>query len=257
VPRLVGGLNPSGTQRACAFFEHVGLRPVPVSSPEVSELAKLLENAFLTTSIGLIGEITRVAHALGLSAHEVTQAAATKPHGYMAFHPGPGIGGHCLRNDMDILRQHAAGLSLVTPMLDGVAAVAEDLPGMVVQDLERRLTADGRMLAGARILLVGVGFKPGSPDVTATPAGPIARRLREAGAELAYVDASVPLFAVDGIELPRLQPEALDGEPFTAGLVIAGDRTIGVEQLRRNCLCLLDTGGGSTMSGEFAREERF
>jgi UDP-N-acetyl-D-glucosamine dehydrogenase len=257
VPRLVGGLDPAATERACAFLASAGLKPVPVSAPEVSELAKLLENAFLTTSIGLIGEITRLAHAMGLSAHEVTRAAATKPHGYMAFHPGPGIGGHCLHNDLDILRQHAAGLALATPMLDGVAAVAEALPEMAVRELERRLAAVGLGLAGARPLLVGVGFKPGSPDVTATPAIPIVRRLRETGAEPAYLDAAVPVFAVDGVPVPRLRPEELErGEPFTAALVVAGDRTITVERLRRNCRCLLDTGGGAIMPGEFAREER-
>jgi nucleotide sugar dehydrogenase len=229
---------------------------VPVSAPEVSELAKLLENAFLTTGISLIGEVTRLAHAAGVPAREVTEAAATKPHGYFPFHPGPGIGGHCLRNDLDLLRQHAATLSLPTPMLDGIARVAAGLPGLVVDRLERLLAEDGRALRGAAVLLVGVGFKTGSPDLTETPAEPIVRRLREAGARVAYADAQVPVFAVDGVPLRRVGAAELAGERFAAGVVLAGDRTVAVEALRGACERVLDAGGGTIMPGRFAAAER-
>lgn len=252
-PRLVGGLTPAATGRACALLRRLGVRPVPVSAPEVSELAKLMENAFLTTGIALAGEVTRVAHAFGLSAREVTEAAATKPRGYLPFHPGPGVGGHCLRNDLDLLRRHAAGLGLETPMLDGVATAAAGMPAVAVARLLARLAGRGREPAGARILLVGVGFKPGSPDLTETPAVPIARLLRAAGAESVYADSLVPAFAVDGVPLPRVGGGALRAD---AALVLAGDRAITAEALRAACPVVLDAGGGAVMPGRFADDER-
>ena len=256
VPRLVGGLTTCATERACGLFRRIGIEPVPVSAPEVSELAKLLENAFLTTSIGLIGEITRLAHGLGVSAREVTEAAATKPHGYMPFHPGPGIGGHCLRNDLDLLRYHARGQEIPTPMLDGVAEVAAALPDLVLSCLERRLAALGLSLCGASVLLVGVGFKIGSSDLTETPAISIVRALRAAGATVAYVDDQVPVFAVDGLPVSRIRPDELGRLRLTAALILAGDRELRVEDLRAACRCLVDTGGGTIMEGQLAYTER-
>jgi nucleotide sugar dehydrogenase len=232
-PRLVGGLTPPATARACALLRRVGISPVPVSAPEVSELAKLLENAFLATGIGLVGEVTRVAHALGLSAREVTEAAATKPRGYFPFHPGPGVGGHCLRNDLDLLRRHAADLGLEAPLLDGVAAAAAGMPGTTVSRLLARLAEQGREPAGARILLVGVGFKPGSADLAETPAAPVARLLRAAGAEPAYADSQVPAFAVDGVPLPR-RIRGAPGRvvPADAALAARGRRALTAEPSR-------------------------
>jgi UDP-N-acetyl-D-glucosamine dehydrogenase len=256
VPRLVGGLTEQATARASAFLRHVGIEPVPVSAPEVSELAKLLENAFLTTNIGLVGEITRVAQALGVAAREVTDAAGTKPHGYMAFHPGPGIGGHCLRNDLDLLRSLARHHALPTPLLDGVAETAAALPGLVIARLGDRLAGLGHTLHGATVLLVGIGFKIGSPDLTETPAIPITRALREAGASVAYLDTQVPVFGVDGLPLPRIRPEEVAELRPTAVLILAGERGLDVETLRNACRCLLDTGGGAIMRGKLAYAER-
>lgn len=256
VPRLVGGLTAAATERACTLFRRIGIEPVPVSAPEVSELAKLLENAFLTSSIGLIGEITRLAHGLGLSAREVTEAAATKPHGYMAFHPGPGIGGHCLGNDLDLLRSLARAQAVPTPLLDGVAETTVALPGLVVAALDRRLAGLGLTARGATVLLVGVGFKIGSPDLTMTPAIPITRALRQAGATVAYLDTQVPAFAVDGLPLPRIQPDEVGGLRPTAVLILAGERRLDVETLRGASGCLLDAGGGMIMAGKLAHAER-
>ena len=256
VPRLVGGLTPRATERGCAALVRVGLRPVPVTAPEVSELSKLLENAFLTTNIALVGEMTKLAVALGVPVHDVTAAAATKGHGFMPFHPGPGIGGHCLRNDLDLLRETAAGLGASTPMLDGIANVAASLPELVLRRLEQRLKTSGRRLPGATVLLVGVGFKPGSPDATETPAAPLCRLLRAAGAKVAYTDQLVPTFVVDGLPVPSVPGEELGGASPTAIVILAGDRAINADALRRTGACLLDAGGGGTMPGSWAADER-
>ena len=255
VPRLVGGLTTRSTERGCALLERIGLRPVPVIAPEVSEMSKLLENAFLTTNIALVGEITRLAIALGVPAHEVTAAAATKPHGFMAFHPGAGIGGHCLRNDLDLLRQTGSALGLVTPMLDGIAELAKTLPELIAEWLLQRLGA-GRGLRDTRVLLVGVGFKPGSPDLTETPAAPIYRLLRATGCDVSYLDRLVPEFAVDGTSVPRIDLSDLGAAWLDAIVVLSGERSIRVEDLRASGACLLDAGGGATMAGTWRADER-
>ena len=131
-PRLVGGLDVATTKRAIDFMHEVGLKGYSVSAPEVSELSKLLENSFLTTNIALIGDFTRLAQLSGVSATEVATAAATKPHGFMSFSPGPGIGGHCLRQDVDLVRSYAKRLGAALPTLNGVANTAQRLPNLVV-----------------------------------------------------------------------------------------------------------------------------
>jgi nucleotide sugar dehydrogenase len=251
VPRLVGGVTARATERGCALLEDAGLRPVPVSAPEVSELAKLLENAFLTTNIALVGEITKLALALGVSAHEVTGAAASKPHGFMPFHPGAGIGGHCLRNDLDLLRQAGVTLGLETPMLDGIAEVTSSLPKLVVERLRR--FGD---LEGAHVLLLGVGFKPGSADLTETPAEPVCRLLRAAGCRVSYLDRLVPKFVVDGEALPRITPERVRDRDIRAIVALSGDNSIAMEDLRATGARLLDAGGGSRLSGTWRADER-
>lgn len=251
VPRLVGGLTARATERGCALLAEAGLHPVPVSAPEVSELAKLLENAFLTTNIALVGELTKLALSLGVSAHEVTGAAATKPHGFMAFHPGAGIGGHCLRNDLDLLRQTGVGLGLEMPMLDGIAKVAGALPRLVVERLRGCCE-----LAAARVVLVGVGFKPGSADLTETPAEPVCRLLRTAGCAVSYLDRLVPQFVVDGEPVPRITPDHIADLAADAIVVLSGDAETAVENLRATGARLLDAGGGATMRGAWRADER-
>lgn len=251
VPRLVGGLSERATERGCALPEDSGLHPVPVSAPEVSELAKLLENAFLATNIALVGEITGLALALGISAHEVTAAAATKPHGFMPFHPGAGIGGHCLRNDLDLLRWTGKEVGRETPMLDGIAQVAGGLPGLVVERLRHSCA-----LAAAHVVLVGVGFKPGSADLTETPAEPVCRLLRAAGCRVSYLDGLVPRFVVDGEPVPRIAPERLADAAPNVIVVLSGDAGSSIEELRATGACLLDAGGGARMNGRWRADER-
>ena len=157
LPHLVGGIDPLSTDLAAEAMGNVVKRIIPVSAPEVSELSKLLENAFMTVNISLVSEITKLAKCLGVTGTEICSAAATKPSGYLPFFPGPGIGGHCLPNDLDILRHtfHTFGES--APILDAAAIELDAMPSLVVNRLVDLLSGK---LKGADVLLVGVGFKP-------------------------------------------------------------------------------------------------
>jgi UDP-N-acetyl-D-glucosamine dehydrogenase len=249
MPRLVGGVEPEATDLATKFLRRLGHDPHPVSSPEISELSKLLENAFLTTGIALVADVTQVAHRLGVSADEVAAAAATKPNGYFPFHPGPGVGGHCLASDLDILRAAASDLGESTPVLDGVARRVAEMPAVTIRRLETALGWAGRPLRGSRIAIVGVGFKIGSPDLSETPAREIIRRLRHAGASVCYVDHQVPEFDVDGVPVPRVASTEVRTERLSAALILSGDASVHFDALREATSAILDTGGGRIMRG--------
>jgi UDP-N-acetyl-D-glucosamine dehydrogenase len=245
IPHLVGGTDAGSTALASLLLRSLCDEVVPVSAPEVSELSKLLENTFRTVNIALVGEVTRIAHAFGVCGSEVCRAAATKPFGYLAFHPGAGVGGHCLPNDLQILRHAAAAQERETPLLDAAALSAARLPAVAVERLEALLAATGRPLQGSAVLLVGVGFKPGSPDTTASPAHAVVRLLRARGARPAYLDSQVPAFAVDGEPVPHA---AAPDDSFAAALLLAGDPGLAAERLA-GIPVVLDAGGGRILAG--------
>lgn len=248
VPRLVGGLTSAATSLACFYLTRVGYQVVPVSSPEVAELSKLLENAFLTTGISLMGEITRLAHALGVSAMEVASAAASKPNGYYSFWPGAGIGGHCLGNDLALLQGTARRLRISTPLLDGVADAAAAMTPSVLDYLRLLLRQQSLELKGAKIWIVGVGFKVGSSDTAATPAIDLVRGLRKQGADVVYSDKGVDDFSVDDTPVLRVTHEAWP-QDVTAAVVLAGDPTLNLSTLSEHVVLILDLGGARIMSG--------
>jgi UDP-N-acetyl-D-glucosamine dehydrogenase len=250
-PRLVGGLSETATSLGAAFLRRLGVTPVATAGPETTELSKLLENTFLTAGIALMGEITRIAHRLGVSAQEVATAAATKSHGYFAFRPGAGIGGHCLINDLQILRSTAAGLGLDSPMLAGIQHAADQLTPTVVDRLEQLLVTNSLRLDGARVCIVGVGFKPDSADVTNSAAIDLVRTLRARGAEVGYIDSLVTEFAVDGAALRRLQPDDADSQQ--AMVVLGGDRATDIPALAARVATTLDASGRRLLNGAHQR----
>ncbi|MCP3980427.1 MAG: nucleotide sugar dehydrogenase [bacterium] len=243
-PHLVGGIDPASARVAERMLASVCKQVVPVSSPEVSELSKLLENVFISTGVALAGEITRLAHELGLSGAEVCEAAATKPFGYRAFHPGPGVGGHCLPNDLRILRTFAHDAGFVPPVLDGVERTTAAMPGYVVDRLDSALRDAGVRLEGSTVLLVGVGFKIGHPDTTKTPARAVARVLRARGAEVCFLDSQVNSFEVDGEPVRRMQNGDLRSGAIAAAILLAGDAQVEPARLREASAVVLDAGGG-------------
>lgn len=256
IPHLVGGLGPEDTALGARLLGKLVDRVVPVSAPESSELSKLLENAFMTVGISLIGEITRICHGLGITAEEVCAAAGTKPFGYFAFGPGPGVGGHCLPNDLQILRHTAHSLGITSAMLDGVNDAKDRMPGEAVDQLGRLLAAKGKKLAGNPVLLVGMGFKVGSADLSDTPATDIVREVRARGAEPVYIDSRVPEFSVHDVDVRRIDAAHLRPGAFDGCLVLAGDPALSAETLRAAVDVILDTGGGRALDGTLVGAER-
>jgi len=279
IPHLVGGLDPASTRLAKGFLSCLCERVATVSAPEVSELSKLLENAFITVGVGLTGEIMKIANGLGISASEVCEAAATKTLGYYPFLPGPGVGGHCLPNDIRMLRAVATRLGWEAPLLAGASRVTAEQPRWIVDRLESLLAGAGGLPSSAgpgppedstrpaagrapsplrecRVLLVGVGFKIGTSDTTETPAREIVRTLRSRGAQPVYLDSQVPAFEVDGEEVTRIDARDLTDGSFPAGIVLAGDRSLEASLLRGAVRVLLDASGRGALRGDLEDAER-
>jgi UDP-N-acetyl-D-glucosamine dehydrogenase len=200
VPRVVGGATPVCTAAASRLLATITQRIHTVASPEAAEMVKLLENTFRAVNISLANEFAEACGQLGLDPLEVIQAAATKPYGFMAFRPGPGVGGHCIPVDPHYLLWQSRASGLQLPVVEAAMAGIAARPARVITESMERLSADGLGVAGARVLLVGVAYKPGVEDVREAPALAIWRGLAARGAEVRYFDPFVQRVLLDGVE---------------------------------------------------------
>jgi UDP-N-acetyl-D-glucosamine dehydrogenase len=201
-PKLVGGFTPECTRRAQLLFEQVCGRVVPVSSPEVAELAKVFENTFRLVNIALTLELSDLCRDLRIPVREVIDAAATKPYGFLAHYPGPGVGGECIPVDPLFLRALAHDAGTDIGLVETAHRRVANRPMQVVERIAELLLARGRDLTGARVLLVGVSYKEGVADLRNAPALDMIRGLNRAGAQVSYYDPMVPSLTVDGAAVP-------------------------------------------------------
>ena len=191
-PKLVGGLTPACTEAASELYARVCEHVVPVSSPEVAELAKLLENVFRSVNIALVNELAMLADRMDIDVWEVVEAAATKPYGFMSFKPGPGMGGHCLPVDPFYLAWKAREYDISTEFIELAGKVNQQMPYFCLEKIERALNDASKPVRGSRVLVMGVAYKPGVGDTRESPALKIVRLLAERGAEIVYSDPFVP-----------------------------------------------------------------
>jgi UDP-N-acetyl-D-glucosamine dehydrogenase len=209
-PKIIGGLTPACRDRAEALYGLVCEQVVPVSSPEVAEMAKLLENIFRSVNIALVNELARLADRMDFDIREVIDAAATKPFGFMRFDPGPGMGGHCLPVDPFYLSWKARELDFATEFIELAGKVNQSQPYFCVEQAERALNDEGKAVRGAKIAVFGVAYKPGVGDTRESPALKIIDRLQALGGDIAYHDPYVPELKAVGLRNTPLE-EALDG----------------------------------------------
>jgi UDP-N-acetyl-D-glucosamine dehydrogenase len=213
-PKILGGLTPACRNRAEAVYGLVCEQIVPVSTLEVSEMAKLLENIFRSVNIALVNELARLADRMNIDIHEVIDAAATKPFGFMRFDPGPGMGGHCLPVDPFYLSWKARELDFATEFIELAGKVNQTQPYFCVEQAERALNEQGKAVKGSKIAVLGVAYKPGVGDIRESPALKIIDRLQALGADVAYHDPYVP-------ELKQFELHNTDLEQALAGADVA------------------------------------
>jgi len=193
-PKVMGGMTPACLAAGVAVYSRFVQKVVPVSSPEVAELSKLLENTFRAVNIALVNETAQIADRLGVDVWEVIEAADSKPFGFMRFTPGPGLGGHCIPVDPLYLSWKMRSLSVRTRFIDLAAEVNGEMPRFVVSKVQEALNQAGRAVRGSRVLLLGIAYKPDVMDIRESPAMTIRDELERLGAEVVYHDPMVPQY---------------------------------------------------------------
>ena len=191
-PKLVGGLTPACGDRAEELYRTVCDDVVRLSTPEAAELAKLLENIFRSVNIALVNEMALLAHRMKIDIWEVIGAAATKPFGFMRFDPGPGMGGHCLPIDPFYLAWRARQYDFPTEFIELAGKVNQAQPYWCELRIVEALNDAGKPMRGAKVLLVGVAYKPGVGDLRESPALKLVELLRAHGAEVSFHDPTSP-----------------------------------------------------------------
>ncbi len=192
IPKLVGGLDANSTELACAVYRKGVTTVVPVSSAEVAESAKLLENIFRSVNIAMVNEMKIVLDAMGIDVWEVVRAASTKPFGYMPFFPGPGLGGHCIPIDPFYLTWKAREYGLSTRFIELAGEINTSMPHYVIDRAVRALNEHGKPMKGSKILIVGLAYKADIDDVRESPSFELIELCRHHGAHVDYFDPLVP-----------------------------------------------------------------
>jgi UDP-N-acetyl-D-glucosamine dehydrogenase len=191
-PRVVGGVTAACTARAVEVLAHTASTIHTVSCPEAAEMTKLVENTFRAVNIALANEFSDAARELDVDVIEVITAAATKPYGFMPFYPGPGVGGHCIPCDPHYLLWQLRARRFDSPVTRSAMTAIAGRPRDVVAQARAMLAENGCATRGARILVVGVTYKPGVADIRESPALEIIDELAAAGAQVAFTDPLVP-----------------------------------------------------------------
>ncbi|MCC7349680.1 MAG: nucleotide sugar dehydrogenase [Phycisphaerales bacterium] len=192
IPKLVGGIDAVSGELAEALYQQAIAKVIRVSSAEVAEAAKLLENIYRSVNIALVNEMKMVLDAMGINVWEVIEAAKTKPFGFQAFYPGPGLGGHCIPIDPFYLTWKAREVGMTTRFIELAGEVNQSMPGFVVQKLLLAFNQRKKSVNGSRILVLGLAYKPDVDDVRESPSFELIEQLEHLGAQVDYHDPHVP-----------------------------------------------------------------
>jgi UDP-N-acetyl-D-glucosamine dehydrogenase len=192
IPKVVGGLNSDASELASALYGTIFNRVVPVSSPAVAEMTKLLENIYRCVNIALVNELKLLSLRMGVDIWEVIEAASTKPFGFQPFYPGPGLGGHCIPVDPYYLSWKAKAWDFQTRFIELAGEINSSMPYHVVSNVSRALNQQGKPLNGASVLVLGVAYKKDIDDLRESPALTIIELLQKDGAQVSYNDPYFP-----------------------------------------------------------------
>jgi UDP-N-acetyl-D-glucosamine dehydrogenase len=247
-PKVVGGLTPQCTELARALLAQLFAHVHVVSSPRAAEMSKLLENIFRSVNIALVNELALLSERMGIDLWEVIEAAKTKPFGFMPFYPGPGVGGHCIPVDPYYLSWKARAYDFYTKFIELAAEVNQAMPYHVVDLVAQALGREGKPLSGAKVLILGVAFKPDVDDARNSPAERIIELLLKQGARVRYSDPYVPRYRVGRdvfyqeerwIERVELTDEVLADSD--CAIVVADHRVVDYARVLQKAPIVVDT----------------
>ncbi|MGE5292325.1 MAG: nucleotide sugar dehydrogenase [Micromonosporaceae bacterium] len=245
-PKVVGGHTPACASAAAGFYGKLCDQVVQAKSTREAEMAKLLENTYRHVNIALVNEMAIFCHELGVDLWDAIRCAATKPFGFQAFYPGPGVGGHCIPIDPNYLSYKVRTLGYPFRFVELAQEINNRMPSYVVDRATELLNSRSKALNGSRVLLLGVTYKKDIADRRETPVAGVARRLRARGADLRYHDPYVDDWRVDG--LPVRRADNLESEIAAADLTILLQEHSAYDlgSIARESSLLLDTRGHVT-----------
>jgi len=248
-PKVIGGITAACSAAAAAMYAPAMKAIVPVSTAEVAEMTKLLENTFRAVNIALVNEMALMCERLGVDVWEVIQAASTKPFGFMRFTPGPGLGGHCIPIDPLYLSWKLKSLKYNARMIDLASEINTNMPRYVVQRIQDLLNEHGKALHGARLLVLGVAYKPDVSDLRESPALDVIGLLRSKGATVEYYDPYVASLEHEGWELTSV-PDLMAAARAADCVVVVTDHTaIDYAALARQAVLIFDSRNALAAAG--------
>jgi len=207
IPKVVGGVTAACTEMGRLFYSQALQTVVPVSSTQVAEMVKLLENTFRMINIGLVNEIALMCDRMGINVWEVIDAAATKPFGFMPFYPGPGLGGHCIPIDPFYLSWKTKQAGIEARFIELAGYINGQMPHFVADKVQNALNDAGKPVKGSKVHVMGVAYKRDIEDMRESPALDIMMLLERRGGVVTYSDPHVPALKLDGLDL-KAQPES-------------------------------------------------
>ncbi len=249
-PKVVGACSREGAEVISAMYRAVLEGEVfTVSSPAVAEMEKILENTYRNVNIGLINEIGRLCNEMGISVWEVIEAAKTKPYGFQAFYPGPGLGGHCIPLDPYYLTWKAREYGFHTTLIENSMVINDSQPVYCVERAMHILNRHRKSINGARILMLGISYKNDIDDYRESPAIRVLRELRKVGAEVDYYDPWVPefqkMYGQSGKSLKEITPTVVAS--YDLVMVTAAHHNVDYDMVQKNAKAVFDT--KNVMSG--------
>ncbi|WIV51408.1 nucleotide sugar dehydrogenase [Marivivens sp. LCG002] len=246
IPKVVGGHTSECLSAGAALYGALVDTVVPVSSTQTAEMVKLLENIHRSINIGLVNEMKVVADAMGLDIFEVIDAAKTKPFGFTAYYPGPGIGGHCIPIDPFYLTWKAREYGLHTRFIELAGEINASMPQYVVDKTVRALNEAGKSLKSSKVLALGIAYKSNVDDMRESPSVFVMELLREWGADVHYSDPHVPVFPEmreHSFDLSSvdLSPEVVAS--YDAVILLTAHNAFDYEMIQKNARLIVDTRG--------------
>lgn len=246
IPKVCGGVTPNCMEVGHALYGAVIDRVVPVSSTRVAEMTKLLENIHRAVNIGLVNELKIVCDAMGIDIREVIDAAATKPFGFTAYYPGPGLGGHCIPIDPFYLTWKAREYGLHTRFIELAGEVNTAMPDWVIGKVMDALNDRGKALKGAKVLVLGIAYKKNVDDMRESPSVELMEKLQKKGAAISYSDPHVPVFPkmrehYFDLESVEITPENLRG--YDCVLVATHHDAFDYSTIMAHAALIVDTRG--------------
>ncbi len=246
VPKVVGGLTPACLERAIALYSKAVETLVPVSSCRAAEATKLLENIFRSVNIALVNELKVVYAAMDIDIWEVIEAARTKPFGFMAFYPGPGLGGHCIPIDPFYLTWKAREFEKQTRFIELAGEINTAMPDCVIERVAEALNAQRKPFNGSKVLVVGLAYKPNVDDDRESPSYRLLEKLKGRGAEVAYYDPYVPVIRPTREHLQWTGTESVAWEQgvvagFDAVVIATAHASVNYAELGKWASCIVDT----------------